>query len=401
MDNPYFEKLTVDKQTLGVELADLSDSKDLLFDFAAATWSLICEPGDTISGLLRSTLGFEESLLQVVSGVTAKEIAKELREHSNALDLEQAIANKLEVWRSRALQADVYQCFQSLRQLGGKLITSQSEYWPKQLEDLGFGSPPALWFNGDIQHFRKLHNSVAVVGSRVCSDYGVQVTKDIVKNLVQSGQPIVSGGALGIDAVAHQAAISNRGTTVAVMAGGLDRLYPAQNIELFKEIAKTGLLISEVAPGVFPTKWRFLQRNRLIAALSCATVVIEAGVRSGTINTVGHANELGRPVGAVPGLITSVRSAGCHQLIKDGRAQLLSIPSDLRDLCGDTEYFEKPFDSLSQWEVRALDSLGTQPKSIAEISKYSGLSSFEAETGLAKLAKAGLASHTSNGWLKP
>jgi DNA processing protein len=401
MDNPYFEKLKVDKQTLGVELADLSDSKDLLFNFAAATWSLICEPGDTISGLLRSTLGFEESLLQVVSGVTAKEIAKELREYSNALDVEQAIANKLEVWRSRALQGDVYQCFQSLRQLGGKLITSQSEYWPKQLDDLGFGSPPALWFIGDIRHFRNLHNSVAVVGSRVCSDYGVQVTKDIVKNLVQSGQPIVSGGALGIDAVAHQAAISNRGTTVAVMAGGLDRLYPAQNIELFKEITKTGLLISEVAPRVFPTKWRFLQRNRLIAALSCATVVIEAGVRSGTINTVGHANELGRPVGAVPGPITSVRSAGCHQLIKDGRAQLLSIPSDLRDLCGETEYFERSFESLSQWEVRALDSLSTQPKSIAEISKYSGLSSFEAETGLAKLAKAGLASHTSNGWLKP
>jgi DNA processing protein len=160
-------------------------------------------------------------------------------------------------------------------------------------------------------------------------------------------------------------------------------------------------LISEVAPRVFPTKWRFLQRNRLIAALSSATVVIEAGVRSGTINTVGHANELGRPVGAVPGPITSVRSAGCHQLIKDGRAQLLSIPSDLRDLCGETEYFERSFESLSQWEVRALDSLSIQPKSIAEISKYSGLSSFEAETGLAKLAKAGLASHTSNGWLKP
>ena len=401
MDNPYFQKLKLDKQTLQFELGGLSDSADLLFDFAAATWSLICEPGDTIAGLLRSTFGYEESLFQVLSGVKAKDIANEVSEHSNAQDIEQAITNKLEVWRSRALQADVYKCLQSQRQLGGKLITSQSEYWPKQLDDLGFGSPPALWFIGDVHHFSQLQNSVAVVGSRVCSDYGVQVTKDIVKNLVQSGQAIVSGGALGIDAIAHQATISNRGSTFAVMAGGLDRLYPAQNIELFKEIAKTGLLIAEVAPGVFPTKWRFLQRNRLIAALSSATVVIEAGVRSGTINTVGHANELGRPVGAVPGPITSVRSAGCHQLIKDGRAQLLSIPSDLRDLCGKTEYFERSFESLSQWEVRALDSLSTQPKSIAEISKYSGLSSFEAETGLAKLAKAGLASHTSNGWLKP
>jgi DNA processing protein len=352
-----------------------------------------------IAGLLRAELGPIEALVLVINDSDAVSIVKQLS-NDQSPHLTKTLSECLETWRRRVKQADVFRSLEILRSIGGTLVTPQSSNWPEQLNDLQHGAPAALWLLGDGKHLLELSESVAVVGSRVVSEYGKAVTKDVVGTLVREGKPIVSGGAIGIDALAHQRTIELNGLTVAVMAGGIDRLYPAQNLNLFKQIAKTGLIISEVAPGVSPTKWRFLQRNRLIAALSQATVVIEAGFRSGTINTAGHANELGRPVGAVPGPINSVRSAGCHQLIKDGRAQLISVPSDLKDLCGESDYFEKDFTSLGHWELRALDSLGDQERSIAEISRVSGLTSFEAKTGLNRLAKLGLATPTSNGWMK-
>jgi len=352
-----------------------------------------------IAGLLRADLGPIESLILVINGSDAASIVK-LLSNDQTPHFTKTLTECLETWRRRVKQADVFRSVEILRSIGGTLVTPQSSYWPEQLNDLQHGAPAALWLLGDSKLLLELSESVAVVGSRVVSEYGTAVTRDVVSTLVKDGKPIVSGGAIGIDAVAHQRTLELKGLTVVVMAGGIDRLYPAQNRNLFKQIAKTGLIISEVAPGVSPTKWRFLQRNRLIAALSQATVVIEAGFRSGTINTAGHANELGRPVGAVPGPINSVRSAGCHQLIKDGRAQLISVPSDLKELCGESDYFEKDFTSLGHWELRALDSLGDQERSIAEISRVSGLTSFEAKTGLNRLAKLGLATPTSNGWMK-
>jgi DNA processing protein len=397
----YFERLNVNRVLLETELSGLSDSSDLLFDFSCATWSLICEPGDIIAGLLRSTLGTEEALAKVVNGVSVFEILSELPDElSKHPNFDKTLGDSLEVWRRRATQADVFRSIQTLKFLGGKLVSPKSSYWPEQLNDLGNGAPAALWVLGRAKTLKELDNSVSVIGSRVMSDYGASVTKDIVRSLVIDGKVIVSGGAIGIDAVAHERAIELSGLTVAVMAGGIDRLYPSQNHELFKRIKNSGLLVSELAPGTSPTKWRFLQRNRLIAALSQATVVIEAGFRSGTINTVGHANELGRPVGAVPGPINSVRSAGCHQLIKDGRAQLISIPSDLRELCGTADYSQKDFTSLGHWELRALDALGISGKTLEQVAKSAGLTTFEAETGLAKLVKLGLATPTSNGWVK-
>ena len=389
--------MTEDQLRLAFE--SITDSNNYLFDFACASWSLICEPGDMIAGLLRADLGPIESLILVIKGADAASIVKQLS-NDQSPNLTKTLTECLEVWRRRVRQADVFRSLEILRRIGGTLVTPQSSYWPEQLNDLQSGAPAALWLLGDPKRLLELSESVAVVGSRIVSEYGKAVTKDVVNTLVKDGKPIVSGGAIGIDAVSHQRTLELKGLTLAVMAGGIDRLYPTQNLELFKQIAKTGLIISEVAPGVSPTKWRFLQRNRLIAALSQATVVIEAGFRSGTINTAGHANELGRPVGAVPGPINSVRSAGCHQLIKDGRAQLISVPSDLKELCGESDYFEKDFTSLGHWELRALDSLGDQERSIAEVSKVSGLTSFEAKTGLNRLAKLGLATPTSNGWMK-
>jgi len=396
-----FDLLKLDAELVQVELQNLSASDDQLFDFVSATWSLICEPGDTIAGFLRTQLGTVEALVQVVSSASSKELINLLPtdEYLNQ-NLQQTLSRSLEVWRSRAMQADVFRSLQLLRNLGGRLITSKSNFWPEQLNDLGIGTPAALWVLGDIETLHKTTASVSVVGSRIVSEYGKQVTKDIVAALVRREKAVVSGGAVGVDALAHEQAMNLGARTVAVMAGGLDRLYPSQNQELFQRIQDSGLLISEVAPGVSPTKWRFLQRNRLIAALSQATVVIEAGVRSGTINTVHHANDVGRPVGAIPGPITSVRSAGCHELIKEGKAQLIAIPRDLDDLIGDTDYFEQPIKSLGAWEIRALDSIGNSVSSIEEISKIAGLARYEAELALTKLAKQGLVAPTSNGWTK-
>lgn len=401
MTENCYDQLNLDSSLVQTQLQDLSESGDHLYDFVAATWSLICEPGDTIAGFLRKQLGSIEALVQVVSGTSSKTLIDMLpsNEFQNQ-NLQQVLDSSLEVWRSRALQADVFRSLEILRHLGGILITPKSGHWPEQLNDLEHGTPAALWVLGDLDTLLKTQNSVSVVGSRIVSDYGKQVTKDIVEALVRRGKAIVSGGAVGVDALAHEQALQLGTKTVAVMAGGLDRLYPSQNLELFQRIQKSGLLISEVAPGVSPTKWRFLQRNRLIAALSQATVVIEAGVRSGTINTVGHANEIGRPVGAIPGPITSVRSSGCHELIKAGKAQLISLPRDLDDLFGEADYFEKQIKSLSAWEIRALDSIGNSIMAIEEIAKIGGLSRFEAELALAKLAKHGLVTRTSNGWAK-
>jgi DNA processing protein len=394
-------QLKLNHTSLEQYLKDISTSKDYLFDFACATWSLICEPGDMIAGYLRDQLGTEQALVKIVGGSNVEEILSMLGgEYSELPSFRVTLASSLTNWRRRTTQSDVFHSLLKLRELGGKLVTIRSPHWPNQLNDLGYAAPAALWVLGNFELLGQVDQSVAVVGSRVSSDYGKAVAHDVVKNLVSMDKSIISGGAIGIDAIAHNTALILGAKTIAIMAGGLDRLYPMQNIELFNRIRTQGALVSEVPPGVSPTKWRFLQRNRLIAALSEATVVIEAGVRSGTINTVGHANELGRPVGAVPGPINSARSAGCHELIKSGKAQLISIPADLKELCGDREYFEKPFTSLSHWEVRALDSLGDEPLTLEQIAKTSGLTIYEAETGLRQLAQSGLAAAMSNGWAK-
>jgi DNA processing protein len=212
---------------------------------------------------------------------------------------------------------------------------------------------------------------------------------------------VVSGGALGIDAQAHKSTLDFGGQTIAVMAGGLDRLYPSKNLDLFEEIKQSGLLVSEMPPGTSPARWRFLQRNRLIAALGRATVVVEAGFRSGSINTAGHANELDRPVGAVPGPINSTRSAGCHRLIRERRAELIATPADLFELLNLRNLeVEKPSFELTASQVRALDSFGYFGQEVERVASISGLTLNEASFVLETLQKLGLVTRTSNGWVK-
>jgi len=214
----------------------------------------------------------------------------------------------------------------------------------------------------------------------------------------QAGVAIVSGAAYGIDAVAHRAALASQAPTIAVLAGGVDRAYPAAHDSLLTRIAQEGLVCSEMIPGSAPTRWRFRMRNRIIAALSDATLVTEAGVRSGTINTAGHAAELGRTLGAVPGPVTSATSAGCHMLIRDYGATLVTDARDACEMLGVTDQLAIfPEDAADEGgqrtkplHERLLDAVPLRGHRTAEdIARRAGLSLAEATGGLAELELLG------------
>jgi len=353
-----------------------------------------------LAGLLRKQLGSQQALQEVQSTKNAKEILALLPEDRFLAPMFIAsLTDSLECWRRRLINNQIEKAIDHIQEHRGHLMTPESKYWPKQLSDLGHGEPPALWILGEAKVLQE--PLVSIVGARLASDYGIGVTRDLVRYLVERKYSIVSGGALGIDAAAHESSIASKGKTIAVMAGGIDRLYPSRNFALFRQIRLQGLLISEVAPGVAPARWRFLQRNRLIAALGQATLVIEAGYRSGSINTAGHANELERPVGAVPGPINSVRSAGCHRLIREHRAELISTPADLLELLAVEEQLEEEEFDLTSNEIRALDALQYKEQSIEEIARNSGLTIGEADSTISRLTNRSLVTRTSKGWLRP
>lgn len=171
-----------------------------------------------------------------------------------------------------------------------------------------------------------------MTGSRAATAYGDHVATELAADLADRERIIVAGGAYGIDRAAHVAALAAGGQTIAVLASGLDRLYPAGNQDMLERIAGVGLLLSELAPGSTPTQWRFLARNRIMGALSGATVIVEAGYRSGSLNVAARAAELGRRVGAVPGPVTSATSAGTHRLLREGIASLVTDSTDVKAL---------------------------------------------------------------------
>ena len=367
---------------------------------AAATWSLLCEPGDSIAGMLKRILGVEESLFEIRRAKSAKDLLPLLPEDFfRAPQFLSTLEDSLECWQRRLNIVNVDLAIDTLSSLNGYLLSSDSPLWPRGLFDLGNSAPSVLWVLGQKMVFEN-QSTISVVGSRIASSYGLEVTKDLVQSTVRNGYVTISGGALGIDASAHKSSLLAGGKTIAVMAGGLDRLYPPRNLDLFEEIKLSGAVISEMPPGAAPARWRFLQRNRLIAAIGQATVVVEAGFKSGSINTAGHANELDRPVGAVPGPINSTRSAGCHRLIKERRAELISTPSDLDELLGIRNQSAGPNTGLSGNQTRVLDSFGYFEQGVERVATISGTTLSEAGFALESLAKLGLVLRTSNGWVK-
>jgi DNA processing protein len=382
---------------------DNSNEDEIEF-FASLAWAVICEPGDAFAGQLISTFGAARSLSLELARTSAKDYSTYFAAAgSDWLELqkfgrfEKTLADARERWLPRFSISRVKAAVNTMAALKGWFITQHSEHWPHSLFDLDNHAPRGLWGIGKPSLLED--RAISLVGSRISTTYGENATAELIGPMVSRGFSIISGGAYGIDAQAHRAAIALKGNTIAVMAGGLDRLYPSGNRELFKEIAQKGLLLSEMPPGAEPTKWRFLQRNRLIAALGQATILVEANARSGAVSTANRAADLGRPVGAVPGPINSPGSDGCHQLIRDFKAQLITSADDILELLGEsTSASPAEAAGLGALETRVLDVIGAGNADISRICNEGGLTRSEAEVGLAGLSLLGVIAQDSLGW---
>ena len=215
---------------------------------------------------------------------------------------------------------------------GVQLVCPGDAEWPGALDQLGQTRPYALWLRGNANLRFACSRSVSIVGARAATGYGGHVAGEIAAELGERGWAIVSGGAYGIDAAAHRGTLAAEAVTIAVLACGVDYPYPAGHADLFDAIAAQGAVVSEWPPGRRPARMRFLVRNRVIAALGCGTVIVEAGERSGALNTARHAAELGKPLMAVPGPVTSAQSAGCHRIIREWGASCVTSASDIIEL---------------------------------------------------------------------
>ena len=380
-------------------------ARDVLL--ARVVWSRLIEPGDAVAGTLIDTLGALPAL-ELLAGESGKYAREEGSAHRGtvgaARQLRTAAAAAGIAIDGRTLSAAVARWLPRLDRsasltdldravaAGLQVIGPESILWPTSLNDLGPHSPQLLWARGNPAELSA--KALAVVGARACTGYGANITAELVDTAGSAGVAIVSGAAYGIDAVAHRAALAAGVPTIAVLAGGADRAYPSAHESLLERIAETGVVCSEMVPGAAPTRWRFLQRNRAIAALAEATLVTEAGMRSGSLNTAGHAAELGRNLGAVPGPITSAASAGCHRLIRDYGATLVSSSDELREFMGIISAAEQLLPSASDRQPaahrRTLDAIPLRGfRSGDEIALAAGLTGEETRAILAELELMG------------
>ena len=233
--------------------------------------------------------------------------------------------------QQQIMQRQVKDLELEISKAGGVFITPEDNDWPIALADLA--TPPiGLVIAGDRSVLLKLDKSISIVGSRQPTNYGLQLSYSLASQASLAQLVVVSGGAYGIDTASHQGALSVGGISIAVLAGGINRLYPLENQKLFKDITKSGLLISEVMPNIESKPYRFLIRNRLIAALSRSTVVVEAKFISGSIRTARDAAEIFRPVFAIPGPVTSPLSEGCHRLIAERVADIATSLDEILEV---------------------------------------------------------------------
>ena len=233
--------------------------------------------------------------------------------------------------QQQIIQSQVKDLEVEISKAGGVFITPEDDDWPIALADLAI-PPIGLVIAGDRSVLLKLDKSISIVGSRQPTNYGLQLSYSLASQASLAQLVVVSGGAYGIDTASHQGALSVGGISIAVLAGGINRLYPLENQKLFKDITKSGLLISEVMPNIESKPYRFLIRNRLIAALSRSTVVVEAKFISGSIRTARDAAEIFRPVFAIPGPVTSPLSEGCHRLIAERVADIATSLDEILEV---------------------------------------------------------------------
>ena len=314
---------------------------------------------------------------------------------------------RLSHYRARLDVADVDLDLELAARAGARLLVPGDEEWPEQVDDLQAARPLLLWVSGQPDLAGMTRRGVALVGARACTPYGEHVAAEMASGLADRGWTVVSGGAYGIDAAAHRGAMAVGGSTVAVLACGIDVAYPAAHDGLLARIRSAGAVVSELPPGSRPMRGRFLHRNRVIAALSRGTVVVEAAVRSGARNTASHADALSRPVMAVPGPVTSAASAGCHELVRVAGASLVTDASDVVDIVGELggdasierRGERRPLDDLDPITLRVLEALPLRrwapPDSVGRVA---GLDAPTVLRALACLASAGLVTSKEGSW---
>jgi DNA processing protein len=304
---------------------------------ARARLTYLAEPGDPV---LASWLEVSPPA-EIVAAISAGQLPELAGIRTCTLDgnlgpTRDLQAEKLEhafqLWRQRLGDLPDELDLARLRREGIRLVCPGDSEWPTQLDMLGVARPYALWLRGEADLRYCCLQSVSIVGARAASAYGQHVGTELAAALAARGWTVVSGAAYGVDACAHQGALAADGVTIAVLACGVDHAYPPGHYDLLASIAAQGVLVSEWPPGRTPNRLRFLTRNRVIGALTRGTVVVEAGLRSGALNTARHARDLHRPVMAVPGPVTSEVSAGCHKMIREWGAVCVTSAHDVLEL---------------------------------------------------------------------
>lgn len=347
------------------------------------------------------------ALSALIEGVGVEAAARAVRER----DLPEVLRGPTE--KRRAVDR-AHRDLALMDRLGGRVVTPDDAEWPGwrmlSLQQLAVSqephaAPPVVtWARGPLSLQKCTEHAVAVVGSRASSHYGDRVTAELVGELVSQGWTIISGAAFGIDGAAHRAALAAGGRTVAVLGCGVDRAYPAEHERLLAEIAETGLIVSEYPPGISAFKHHFLARNRLIAALADGVVVVEAGPRSGSRNTVKWARRLSRPALAIPGPVGAYTSVGCHRMIRQGEAQLVTGAADVIEEIGPLQLSLSGASSaanLSADETAVYAAISpSAPQQAAELAVTCGLPIAAVRAALPALELAGLVDSDSSGWFR-
>ncbi len=314
---------------------------------------------------------------------------------------------------SRLAELDPARDLDRAERLGIRFVVPGDPEWPERLGDLDHcgqvqdrgGRPLGVWVRGPVR-LHELTSPVAVVGSRSATTYGGEVAGEIGAHLAGSGATVVSGAAFGIDQAAHRGALAGGGPTVAVLACGVDRAYPVAHKPLLDHLAQHGAVVSELAPGCSPTRLRFLSRNRLIAGLALGTVIVEAAVRSGALNTAHWTERLSRPLMGVPGPVTSAQSQGVHQLLRTG-ASLVTRGAEVAELVGlagehlvlDERGATRVRDGLRPREAQVLDAVPVhRPAAADSVSRTAGIGLVEVQRVLGRLHGLGLVERAETGW---
>lgn len=298
--------------------------------------------------------------------------------------------------------------------LGIRFVMPGDDEWPSGLDDLALaeplhgrgGVPLGLWVRGPGR-LDAWSRSLAIVGARSATTYGVQVAGDLAAGLAREGRGVVSGAAFGIDLAAHRGALGGGGATLAVLACGVDRVYPEAHRALLEHLAASQLVVSEAPVGAAPMRVRFLARNRLIAALTAGTVVVEAAVRSGALNTANWAGRLNRLLMGVPGPVSSAASQGVHQLIRAGGAQLVTDVADVLELVGSAGAHlqapargaDRPRDLVTTAQAQLLDAVPIRGSdSVLGLARAAGLAEDTVVVELERLETLGLLERRDDRW---